>query len=93
MESMLLFRQGDILIQKIVDRKQINPDKKYEVCKDKIIARGEATGHHHSFSENAQILLLKNEGSLEPEILEVSDDNGAILTHQEHLPISIPSGI
>jgi hypothetical protein len=85
---MELFRQGDILFQKIDQYTY----EKYEECKDKIVARGEQTGHHHSFSNNAQVLLLKNYNSIEPEILQVMEDGGAILTHQEHLPLKIPKG-
>lgn len=85
---MKTFRQGDILFIE-----ETNENKEgLELCKDKIVAHGEITGHHHSFSSDSQVLLYKKSGMENPELMEIQQDN-AVLSHQEHLPLVIPKGL
>ena len=47
---MNMIRQGDVLLKKI-DKPLIGLSKR----KDKTVALGEATGHHHTFTGHAQV--------------------------------------
>lgn len=71
-------RQGDVLLRRI---KQ-SPDGLKPL--GKTVAKGEVTGHHHSFS-TAQCF-----GNTGPEVCVVEEPD--TLTHQEHAPIEVPKG-
>lgn len=83
-----LVRQGDVLI--FPAPKSVKAGK--ELPREDglvILAKGEATGHHHSFSEEG-VTLYETE-ALDDQLLVIEAD-GAILRHQEHAPIEIPKG-
>lgn len=76
-------RHGDLLIEKI--------DKftdKLKERKDKIVERGEATGHAHRITGNGLVLEYPT-----GETLIKSLDNTVQIVHEEHKPIEIPKGI
>lgn len=81
----MYYRQGDILFEKIDNFEQIG-----QPLDTKTVARGEKTGHHHSFREQDQILLYGQPDS--PELL-VIESQVAQITHQEHKPIELERGI
>jgi hypothetical protein len=85
---MLFIRQGDILFERIdrADDSKVNIDTK-------TVALGEITGHSHSFGKSEQVLLSKKIDEDVPTQLVVLEEEGAVLTHQEHLPINIPQGV
>lgn len=76
----MLIQQGDVLIKKVsaVAGKKLN---------HLTLAKGEHTGHHHTITEGDATLYEEN-GVL---YLHV-DSKQAILTHQEHSPVTIPRG-
>ena len=78
-----MYRQGDILLRKI-GKLPSGLSKK-----DKIIAWGEATGHHHRFDENNKnvIVLTDTDGKQYVQVLEPSE-----LIHEEHVNQIIPEG-
>ncbi len=78
------YRQGDILFEK-VDSFNENGQQ----LDTKTVAKGEKTGHHHSFREQDQVLLY---GTQEPEMVVVESEVAQI-THQEHKPIELEKGI
>lgn len=93
-QEMMIFRQGDILITRV---NNIN-DKKYSLIPNsKTVAQGELTGHHHTFSEQSQVLLYKDEQQgqgqqqEDPSLIVVKSPM-AELVHQEHNPILLPEG-
>jgi len=73
-------QQGDVIITRVseVKGKKLN---------HLTLAKGEATGHHHTITEG-DATLYDHEGTL---FLRVESDT-ATLTHQEHLPITLPKG-
>ena len=76
-----MFRQGDVLL------KEITKLPNNLVVKNKILAYGEATGHHHRFvSEQVQV-YKDNEGKQFVEVTEPSK-----LVHEEHAELEIPKG-
>ena len=50
------------------------------------VAWGEATGHHHTFTEES-VELYEKDG-----VLYVSAPSGGTLTHQTHKPVTVPPG-
>jgi len=73
---MKMYRQGDVWIEQVTSIPK-NAKKK----SNRILAEGEATGHHHSVTVD---------------VMEHEDDmffeGPTKLTHQEHAPIEIPEG-
>lgn len=76
----MLYQQGDVLIKKVCAAK----GKKLNHL---TLARGEATGHHHTITEG-DAELYEHEGTF---FLKVKSDN-ATLTHQEHGAVVLPQG-
>lgn len=79
----MIIRQGDVVLVKI-DK---TPDGLVE--KDKILARGETTGHNHRFeSEQATVLLDRNSNT---QYAVLAGD--CELVHEEHKNILVPRGV
>jgi len=74
------YRQGDVLLKKI-----IAIPKAANLRTDRILARGEATGHVHEVIGDAE--LYERDGTL---YLRVR--SSAELRHQEHGAITLPRG-
>ena len=75
------FQQGDVLI------KEYQGKIKGEKLNHLTLAKGEATGHHHTIV-NGSAALYNMQGAL---FLKVSSEK-ALLEHQEHGRIEIPKG-
>lgn len=83
---MKTYRQGDIQIHAV----DAMPEGLTPVAGEhgrNILARGEATGHHHSVAVAESELYTDSQGTL---WLRVKQDTP--LEHQEHAAISLPSG-
>lgn len=81
-----MYRQGDVLIEEV---EQLPEDIK-PVARENgmvVLAHGEATGHHHSFSAGSAALLETPTGE---RFLTLR--RRATLKHQEHDPIALPPG-
>ena len=76
----MYYQQGDVIIESV---KQI----KGKLLNHVTLAKGEATGHHHTITEGDSELYEEN-GILYLRVLTVE----SILTHQEHGQICIPKG-
>lgn len=82
-----LFRQGDVLIERLPSMPEIRTVAVEPVDGRHVLARGEKTGHHHS---------IPAEGA----VMEVSDARNVFLrimtptavVHQEHEPIPLAPG-
>ena len=85
-------RQGDVLL---VRAKSVpaSAKKRRRESGRVILARGEATGHHHSFgSRLVNMYAVADEFSrMGTAVIEVKG-KGAPLQHQEHAPIGVPPG-
>ena len=75
-----MWQQGDVVITKV-------SEVKGNKLKHLTLARGEATGHHHTITEG-EAELYEHEGNL---FLRVKSEE-AQLTHQEHNTIVLPKG-
>jgi hypothetical protein len=88
--SQLIYRQGDVLIQRIgslpEDRKKLDRENGRVV-----LAHGEVTGHHHSLVD-AEVDLYSSPADVGVTFLEVREAMVA-LTHQEHETINLPTGV
>lgn len=83
----MLFRQGDVLLKRI----DSIPQGLKRVASENgrvVLAHGEATGHHHSFEDDAGVALLEGDGG--DRFLDAQQD--ASLEHQEHGAIAVPAG-
>lgn len=80
----MLFRHGDVLIQKV--SKLPGTAKQ---LKHRTLAHGELTGHSHSIKEKDGVALWQAAGEL---FLRI-EAKQATVVHQEHAPIEIPHGI
>ena len=83
-----MVRQGDVLLRP-VQAMAISP-KPTPVRADQgllILARGEATGHHHSI-ESIDAELVRQGAQILLTIFRPT-----ALTHQEHAPIELPDGL
>jgi hypothetical protein len=78
------YRQGDVLVLKV--------DSIPKLQKTKIVrlANGEITGHHHTICEGA-VGYADDETGL-AEFVEVEEQEGVDLVHQEHETITLPPG-
>ena len=79
-------RQGDVLIRKIRGTAKGVPVE--PVHGRLILARGEATGHHHSVPAQAGTLTLDEEGVMYLTIEELT-----AVEHQEHAPVRLEPGV
>ena len=82
-------RQGDVLVWP----SQSIPASASEVPPEEdrlIVARGEATGHHHSFPHRRGAVLFRD-GTVGP--LYVKVDALVALEHQEHAALRLAPGI
>lgn len=87
-----LYRQGDILIVEVRSIPQ-NAKEQKPTGNRHILAEGEVTGHHHSIGAEPGIALLAEaEGIAARRWLQIDNEGGAVLTHQEHAPITLPPG-
>lgn len=84
-------RQGDVLLVPVAE---IPAEAKPVAAIDGrvILALGEATGHSHSIASGAVLFRPDDMPSGIGGYLEVGAD-GALLTHQEHSTIALPSGL
>lgn len=74
-----IYRQGDVLITRI------DAVPEGAASKDNILARGEATGHHH-LAEGAEVLIKDGK-----QYMVVRQK--AVVKHQEHKEIELPAGM
>lgn len=84
---MAIYRQGDVLLQKIESSVPRSAKPVPLESGRVILAHGEVTGHHHSFAGDSGVALLDAGGD---RYLKVS--RRSTLEHQEHAPIEIPRG-
>ena len=85
----LLFRQGDILVERIAAL----PSALKPIARESgrvVLAHGEITGHHHSFTDE-HVSLFETAAEAGVTFLEVRNAMAA-LTHQEHATIEVPPG-
>ena len=82
----MLYQQGDVLILKIDEIPKETTKRKREGGK-LILARGEATGHHHFIQQPDAELF---EGSDQQIFLHCTVQ--VEVEHQEHQPITLPIG-
>ncbi|HPN31110.1 MAG TPA: hypothetical protein PKY81_09140 [bacterium] len=86
----MYYQQGDILVKKI---EKIPSDCKKSL--NSIIAEGEATGHKHIITGNAEIYKRETQNNLgikDLEIYIIVNDGTTILQHNEHKSIFIEPG-
>jgi hypothetical protein len=81
---MKIYRQGDVLIRRIKAVPQNTANKR----ESGILAFGEVTGHCHKLDSLDQAEVLEIGSDL---YLRVGDE-GVRIVHDEHAPISLPSG-
>ncbi|MDE2439055.1 MAG: hypothetical protein KGN01_06750 [Patescibacteria group bacterium] len=79
-----MYRQGDVLLRKV---SKIKGGKVYSEVKDKILARGEVTGHNHRIEGAKARVLRSASGQLLVELEEP-----AKLVHEEHGTIELEAG-
>lgn len=80
----VLKRQGDVLLERLGDDVPITGETK--VITDRVIARGETTGHAHVLEGGE--LLETNRGTL-----AVVREEGAKVVHDEHDELEIEPGV
>lgn len=84
MKKNQVYRQGDVLIMRV------NSIPENLVKTNKVtLALGEVTGHHHSILSENVVGFAEVETAL-AKYIEVKSQ--AVLTHQEHDPITLPEG-
>ena len=79
-KSSVLLRQGDVLLRKI-GRLPTGL-----VAKDRTLAVGEITGHHHTL--NAGKVFVDSGGQ---QFVQLAAPT--VLAHQEHAPLAVPKGV
>jgi hypothetical protein len=77
----MMIRQGDVLLKKV---SSIPEGAKHE--ETKIVAYGEATGHHHKLVGVAEVYSLEDQ-------LFATIGEGVQIVHQEHAPLAVEEGI
>ena len=84
----VMFRQGDVLLIRVNEKVDMSKAEEFKREDGKLIlARGEATGHHHAISNvHAAMYAIAGYGML----LKLKEQ--ATLFHQEHAEITLPKG-
>ena len=81
------YRQGDLLFEYVpaapATAQPVQPEHGRL-----ILARGEATGHHHSVPATVGTLSLEEGG-----VMYLTVDELTAVTHQEHAPIDLVPGV
>ena len=78
-------QQGDVLLRKVTAL-----PKGCTRLKTKMLAAGEHTGPHHSFSSEGDVALME---APDKTVFAVNEgDTPATLTHQEHKPVTLQPG-
>lgn len=80
-----MFRQGDVLLVPVTEMPRGRPFA--PEGGRLVLARGEATGHHHSVAEQDAVLVDAAEGVF----LRIMSPTP--LEHQEHAPITLRPGL
>ena len=85
-----MLRQGDVLV---VPVKSIPKDLSIVEPENGrlILARGEATGHHHSLALSNRVTMFRDDASGGQ--LYVQADAPVLLEHQEHTALTITPGL
>ena len=86
-----IIRQGDVLLVPVEE----TPADVVPVAVEDgrlILARGEATGHHHSIAFADRVALFREDGSGGGLFLSVTGPAPVVLEHQEHHALQIPPG-
>ena len=86
---MAIIRQGDVLIVSC----EALPNTAMPVKPESgrlIVARGEATGHHHSFPHRRGVTLFRDDGA--GGALYVKNTKPVTLEHQEHSALLLTPG-
>lgn len=76
----MMYRQGDVLLQKI------DSIPKGAIVKDNVLAKGEITGHSHRIVGNTQTYIMDGQQF-------VMVNEASVLQHEEHKPITVPKGM
>ena len=80
-------RQGDVLFERVTQKPArltlVEPENGHYV-----IARGEATGHHHSVPASAGLLEIDEGG-----VMYLTVEELTAVEHQEHAPIPREPGV
>ena len=87
----MILRQGDVLLVPTTGV----PAGAAKVAPDGgrlILARGEATGHHHSIKLADRVALFREDGSGGGLFLTVGGGDPAALEHQEHTTLAVAPG-
>jgi hypothetical protein len=79
----MLFRHGDVLIQKVA-----SIPEGAKRLRHRTLAHGELTGHSHEILEKSGAALWQSGAEL---FLEIESAQATVV-HQEHSPIEIPRG-
>lgn len=87
--QMTILRQGDVAIIRTTPKTKIGKRIEREGRRI-ILARGEATGHHHAIADGGAELHALSD--TDDRFLKVMAASGVTLTHQEHAPVLIPPG-
>lgn len=79
-------QQGDVIFQE--GKLPPNCKKVSASTRGYVLAEGESTGHAHCIEEIEGCELYEKDG-----VMYISASKDAIVTHEEHLPITIPAGV
>ncbi|MDH4247142.1 MAG: hypothetical protein OEW39_04935 [Deltaproteobacteria bacterium] len=81
-----IYRQGDILLIRLPDEDRVEGKPLEKEDGRVILAYGEATGHVHAITDPGALLFAFGEQR------QLLLENPAMLSHEEHAPISLPAG-
>ena len=87
---MTIYAQGDILLIRVKTLPAAVPAVPPTTDGRLILAYGEATGHHHAVLERDATLYRSTADAVEAWLRVQA--GGAVLTHDEHAPITLPAG-
>ena len=77
-----VIRQGDVYLIKVDSLPKGLKEK------DKVLARGEVTGHQHQLTSTKTKVMVDNKGNQYASVTETDT-----LVHEEHADLTIPSGL
>ena len=91
---MTYIRQGDLLFVPVTEIPYY--ETKQTPLDTRVLAQGEATGHHHQIAEadvaGAEVYNI-GYSSREPNYLKVTAEGGISIVHEEHGTVTLPQGM
>lgn len=85
----MIIRQGDVMIRSVASLPE-GVQEKRRAARGIVLAEGEVTGHAHAITSEGVAWYTQPDNPL---LQWVVVEEAAVVTHEEHAPVTLPSGV